>query len=252
MSVLNKKLLVDMGHTRTKWCWFDDNKLYDLASCNTDLNVVYEKLTSMLSGEKVASMTVSCVVDGDARDTFMKICERMSVGRLIWLSHSTQNQFSVTTKYSEPVALGIDRLIVCSAAHEIVRDKVIVIDAGSATTIDYVSTDGVHVGGVIMPGMRASVGCMSNMIPRLNAGEMSANVTHLNPVQTDTQSGLIHGGIYAWCGGINMVVSEIINGVSEGECDLFVTGGDAAMLSLHLRYEHSVDDYLIFKGMVRF
>lgn len=249
---MNKKLLVDVGHTRTKWCWFDGCDLYNLASCKTDFNVLYEKLTSEVSGVKVTSLTVSCVVDGDARETFMKICERTNVKRLIWLSHSTQNLFAVTTKYSDPAALGIDRLIVCSAAHEITKNKVIVIDAGSATTIDYVSADGVHEGGVIMPGMQASIGCLSKMIPKLDPNGMTANIAGLNPLQIETRSGLLHGGIYAWCGGVNMAVSEIIDGLSEGECELFVTGGDAAMLSPHLRYKHRIDDYLIFKGMMRF
>ena len=57
-------------------------------------------------------------------------------------------------KVREPEKAGIDRLLNCFAAREIYGRECLVIDAGSAITIDFVSKNRVFEGGVIFPGVR--------------------------------------------------------------------------------------------------
>lgn len=55
--------------------------------------------------------------------------------------------------YKTPRTLGIDRVLACHGAWSLSRSSVIVVDAGTATTIDYMSNEGVFEGGVIAPGI---------------------------------------------------------------------------------------------------
>lgn len=60
----------------------------------------------------------------------------------------------VRNAYAQPERLGVDRWMALLAAHHHVRGAVCVVDAGTAVTIDVVAADGLHLGGLIAPGMQ--------------------------------------------------------------------------------------------------
>lgn len=77
-------------------------------------------------------------------------CEAGFVGTIVWCDH-TKSEL-IQSKYSE--TLGIDRYVDAVAAVELYPGRdVIVIDSGTATTVDWITADRVFAGGVIIPGL---------------------------------------------------------------------------------------------------
>ncbi len=70
--------------------------------------------------------------------------------------HSEQQKNTLISAYQEPTTLGIDRWLALLAATRLYPQKsVLIIDAGTATTVDFVNCDGQHQGGWILAGIQA-------------------------------------------------------------------------------------------------
>src|SRR3569832_603245 len=123
-----------------------------------------------------------------------------------------------------------------------------IVDAGTAITLDDLSTDGHHLGGLIMPGielMRRSLLERSEGIRAATASPERGDITLL---ARDTQSGVDGGTLYAAVAAIDRVMQDV--GTELGETlTRVITGGDAERLLtlLHGQYHHVPD--LVLHGL---
>lgn len=146
--------------------------------------------------------------------------------------------------YETPDTLGIDRYLVCLGAKEITENPVVVVDAGSACTIDYMDEGGVYKGGVIMPGLNSLVSIFKRTAPELPAIEVAFPK---NFPGKSTEESLQLGQVIFFADGINMMLDRFSN--IYGEYDLYLTGGDAQTVSKLIRNSGTIDESLIFDGM---
>lgn len=136
--------------------------------------------------------------------------------------------FDLDTIYQ---GMGIDRIAVCTA----VEDGVIV-DAGSAITVDIMS-NGVHLGGFILPGLVAYQNCFSQISPVLSV--ILKTGVDLDALPQDTVNAVSYGTIKP----IIMLIEE-----NRKDKQIFFTGGDGAFFSRF--FENSIyDKALVFHGM---
>lgn len=134
----------------------------------------------------------------------------------------------VTCGYSEPERLGVDRWLGVVAGWSMYAEAFIVVDAGSALTMDLVDSQGVHLGGYILPGfdmMKTSLGFHTWGVkvdtergPEIWPGR-------------DTSSAVINGALSAMLGAIERVAGR------SGSKKVLLTGGDAEMLGQWLQAE---------------
>jgi len=73
-------------------------------------------------------------------------------GVAVEFAHSTAAAGGVTNGYADPETLGVDRWLAVLAAYQKWRKALVVIDLGTAVTLDYVHESGRHLGGYIVPG----------------------------------------------------------------------------------------------------
>lgn len=133
------------------------------------------------------------------------------------------------TKYYE--TMGIDRIMCCEAV-----ENAIVVDAGSAITVDMIK-NARHVGGYIYPGFMAMAKCFKDISPRL---EVSFNFDlDLATMPRNTEDALSYGAIAP-------LVSHIAS--LSDTLPVILTGGDAEKL-LPLIPNAVIDHELVFKGM---
>ena len=131
----------------------------------------------------------------------------------------------VSIQYEDPSRLGVDRWLAMLAAYSAVKGTCIIVDAGTALTIDVLAADGCHQGGYILPGlalMRASL--EQNTAIRLNAGSIPASLA------------LGHSTDQAvWNGGLALAVALIEKTVMETSAgkvvNLIFSGGDGQILA---------------------
>lgn len=154
---------------------------------------------------------------------------------------------STELDYNTPETLGIDRYLACLGAKSKTNKAVVVIDAGSACTIDYMDEFGVFKGGVIMPGLFSILGIFNNTAPELP--EIAPQLPNEFPGKS-TKSSLELGLTQFFADGIDSHLRRYTE--NFGDYELFVTGGDAEFIeSLNLR-AMTPSRTLIFEGMEHF
>lgn len=152
--------------------------------------------------------------------------------------------------YNSPDTLGMDRFLVCYGAAISAGTAVIVIDGGSACTVDFMSDEGVFHGGAILPGLTMSERHFKQSLPELLLPV--AEIPHHWPGKTTREC--IQWGLY---GSFRAAIQHFINLTldrSEEPLKLFVSGGDAVRIANILGNERPliVDKNLLFKGMELF
>jgi type III pantothenate kinase len=138
----------------------------------------------------------------------------------------------------------VDRIAALIAAKEKYPGTSCIVDCGTAVTIDALDTNGRHMGGVILPGIKSMrKALMSNT--KIQTGEADVNFN----VLSETTEGAIHTGcISAVVGGIEYVVNKIATNYDEFDQIIF-TGGDAELLGSYLSIKMMFDASLVLDGL---
>lgn len=124
--------------------------------------------------------------------------------------------------YETPKTLGPDRWLSALAAHRRFGRSV-VVDCGSATTVNLVEDDGTFRGGAIAPGLRAVVEGMVAVTPRLPRAEPALS-GEMPP--RSTAAAVNAGALRMFCGGIERLVADMV-AAARGPCAVLLTGGHA-------------------------
>ena len=145
--------------------------------------------------------------------------------------------------YETPQTLGLDRFFACAGAFQESKQPVIVIDAGTALTIDLMDDLGVFQGGVISPGLSLWERALLDYAPALP--NVSRGIPTAWPPKS-TESALkwgISGGFIAL---INSMVGQWKDDYPNAE--IWCVGGDGRWVQSHLE-NSQYEEFLVFKGM---
>ncbi len=153
---------------------------------------------------------------------------------------------AVATTYDDPRELGLDRLAAAWGARHICgAGPVVVVDVGTAITVDALDGEGRFVGVAIAPGVLAATDGLRRAAPHLplppRPGPLGA------PAKGSAHS-LRNGQILGACGAIERLVAEATSAVGGG-ATVVLTGGGAARLSAHLRCAHRVHADCVLHGL---
>ena len=144
-----------------------------------------------------------------------------------------------------PGEVGADRIVNALAAYKLYGGPAIVIDLGTATTLDAVSWDGTYLGGAIAPGLVTSVEALSRFTARLPMVEM---VRPARALGRDTsgamQSGIILGHAAMIEGMVRRITAEM-----EGEPVVIATGGFCTVMAEEVSLINTADKSLTLKGL---
>ena len=124
----------------------------------------------------------------------------------------------------------------------------ILVDTGSAITVDFVSADGVFRGGAIMPGIDMSARALhefTDLLPLVSLNELGASPPALGiSTVTAIRSGLYWGAV----GGIRELIARLSASLAQPPA-LFLTGGAAAHLAGVLGLEARYEPHLVLSGV---
>jgi pantothenate kinase type III len=140
---------------------------------------------------------------------------------VVWLDHASIEGLDLSINYSPVNSLGLDRLIAAYGAHAFCSGSVVVVDLGSAVTVDSL-THSQFDGGVIAPGLKAVQVGMQQITPHLPIP--SAQKTSEFPPKS-TQDALWWGQFAFWVSGIEGMILEVARAANTQE--IILTGGDA-------------------------
>ncbi|MCU7907131.1 MAG: type III pantothenate kinase [Candidatus Thiodiazotropha sp. (ex Epidulcina cf. delphinae)] len=160
------------------------------------------------------------------------------------LAETKRHELGVTNGYGNASQLGIDRWLALVGARAISPAPVIVVDCGSATTIDAMDGSGRYLGGVILPGLRLFAGCLrrNTDMPPYDDGRVT------DCFATDTAAGIATGAMLAHTSSIREM-RHSLQLRSNGEVWCLLTGGGAEILAGHLELAHELKPDLVLQGL---
>ena len=146
-------LQIDVGNTQTKWRVVDGDSICSRGSQDTESLIHSELDLSDVAG--ITEARLSSVADSRVAQA---IKNQLATQFNIELQVATVSASAggVACGYEDLRALGVDRWLALVAAYQLYQGAVLVVDVGSAMTLDLVSPDGQHVGGLHTSGFAAN------------------------------------------------------------------------------------------------
>ncbi len=236
-----KLLAIDAGNTRVKWGLFDQSG--KMLESGTSVNA---ELQSMQL-PSAARVIISNVAGNDIATQLKALIANPS--NIIWLSAQTA-ACGVRNQYQIPASLGTDRWAALIAAWQLKKSACIVVNAGTAVTIDALTVDtsnneGLFLGGLILPGldlMQTSLGAATAQLPKINPANGSANpVTFF---ATNTTEAIQAGALNAVLGAITRM-STALQKECEGTPAIIISGGNAQAIAEQLQQASTLPVSLI-------
>lgn len=143
--------------------------------------------------------------------------------------------------------LGEDRKVATWSAIQSYNLPCVVIDLGSAITIDVVNSSRTFKGGMIIPGVNMWVRSLAKdtaLLPELRSGLVKRGPFLGKNTQQCIRAGVDHGLV----GMIDSILDKIVKSLGKHP-QIILTGGDCRKISPYLRHRHTVDDLLILRGL---
>ncbi|MYK38853.1 MAG: type III pantothenate kinase [Gemmatimonadetes bacterium] len=172
-------------------------------------------------------------------------CRDFSSGPILQ-AHSTWD-WGLQIDYDNPARIGVDRLAAASAAHRATPagQAVVVVDAGTALTVDAIDAEGTFRGGVIVPGLRLGLNALGAGTSFLPQVELAATTPLLGKNTADgLRSGALHGSAALIEGLCTRMAATLDTPVA-----IFLTGGDGPLLYPHITAIHTCDPNLVLRGL---
>lgn len=238
MSVL---LLIDCGNTRLKWRLQDDEQAlargalsYPDGSWTKDFVPV-----EWLGAECVA---LSGVISSD-RLKYLSVFLRAEVSDYLFVAQSEEQFCGLTNSYFDVSRMGVDRWLAMVAAWGLGLGEVIVVDCGSAITVDWIDNDGNHVGGLIMPGVASMFRSLSHGTARVGG----ANRPRFPVIPGKNTTDCVENGVGAMLSGVGHVVRQW----SRNTVPVLLTGGDAEIVAPVIGGSPILKSELVLDGLAR-
>jgi len=243
-------LLLDVGNTRIKWGVLDGERIRrtgHIAQAS-----VHEQglgvLTSRLPHD--VDTVLASNVAGATFATRLSGVIGLHCGCAVHFAKSTRQACGVRNGYREPRRLGVDRWVAMIGAWAELEKACVIVDLGTAVTIDALDDDGRHLGGQIIPGialMAAALAGNTSDIPAV--GRRAAAASGLEMFANSTSKAVQHGAWNAVAGAVERAITTLRSNAYDPA--VVLTGGDASRMLTALGTEPLHRPNLVLQGLAR-
>lgn len=233
-------LELDIGNSRIKWRLLDRSGLVVQTGCADHIE---QLLTVLQEADWSIRACRVCVVRSavGSKAEHSRLLQTVVQGQILF-AESSACLAGVINGYPHPAQLGIDRWLAVVAGYRQLSAACVVIDAGTAITVDYVRNGGQHLGGMIAPG----VSLLEKSLGDATGLPVGARSFMEGP-QIDTVGCLSTGVGYMVRGFLSAVQhnAELLLG---DDVQFLLAGGDALLIKPFFESARLADD-LVFKGL---
>jgi type III pantothenate kinase len=239
-------ILLDCGNSRIKAQFHDSGQLQASFSCSygLDWDSILLRWMNPLSAHHCY---FSSVLDS-GRQARLDVCLARRFDGAVTRFTSRERALGVTNGYLEPARLGDDRWMALLAAEEMVDGNCLVIDAGSAITLDLLRADGRHLGGAILPGLNTSIGDFKRIFSHID-------FEHAKIEQKDAPGCSTEAAIHIdYDHRSTETLPALVNRWTEildSKAEILLTGGDAFGVQRLLEKPARILPDLVFRGILR-
>ena len=235
----SRLIAVDIGNSSTKLGWFDESTASPAAALPT-----LAATRSFVTGQPPPTDLATGLPVERCRWHIASVHREGT--RLLneWVKSQRPNDevhllshldLPIATEVEFPDRVGLDRLAAAVAANAIREPgrPAIVIDAGSAITVDLVTAAGAFSGGVILPGFRLSAEALSSGTDLLPLALLEPSADPPPVLGKNTQAAIKSGLFWGAVGAVREIATRMTAGLAQPP-QIFVTGGDLRQLAQHL------------------
>lgn len=251
-------LLLDIGNTRVKWGILEQGALNVSEDTfpSTDIATGSDKYLAGI--ERPGAVFISSVAGKETGEKIKEwIIKTWNVSPNFAVSRAEYS--GIRNAYVKPEQLGVDRWLAMIGAFQDYpgldnapkkescgnKNTLCVIDCGSAVTIDVLTGDGDHQGGLILPGLELMRDALTEKI-QISINEESENTISL--FARDTRSAISGGTLYALVAAIDRIMADLRTEIKDSLICI-ITGGDAKDLLPLLSGEYIFRPNLVLEGL---
>jgi len=230
-------LTIDIGNTRVKAAVFEGDKLIDLFVF--DKKIIISQIRKIIKKHPISLGIISNVGSVSVK----KMAQLKKSFDFMVVSASLKVPF--TNLYKTPKTLGVDRIaLVAGAVKQFPNKNVLIIDAGTCITFDFIDHKASYLGGAISPGIHMRYEALN---------KFTANLPLITTLQLDdfigknTEESIISGVL----NGVEKEINGIIEAYRHKYLDLTVvlTGGDTNFLSKQLKSSIFANQNFLLQGL---
>lgn len=216
-------LIIDVGNTRCKVAVFEEGIIKDVFVFNK--SIILSELKKINSEYLISACIMSSVtnIPENVEQDIIRLFNP------IFLNSKTNVPFK--NLYNTPNTLGVDRIALAAAASEKYKQKnVLIIDAGTCITFDFINNKKEYLGGAISLGIAMrykALHSFTSKLPLLKPKEV------YNFVGSDTNSSIHSGVINGICNEIDGVINQYVK--KYRDLTVVLTGGDTYFLAKQLK-----------------
>ena len=229
------KLIIDIGNSAVKLALFEDK---ELVSTSVFDDCTFKNTLCFINDHDVSNAIISSV--RSVNDEVKELSQHFDA---LFLDEKTP--LPITVDYKTPKTLGKDRIAAVVGASVLFPEQdVLVIDAGTCITIDFINKVKVYKGGRISPGITMRYKALNQFTNKLPLCSFSEENFFIGQ---DTESSIISGVQQ----GVLAEVSEIINvyKMENKETIIAVTGGDCFFFEKELKSSIFANPFLVMEGL---
>jgi type III pantothenate kinase len=232
-------LAIDAGNTRIKWGVHDGHSWSAFGAIDTARAA--ELHESLREAPKADRAIASNVAGAQVQAAIESACARIPVKAAF--ARSEKERLGVTNGYEDPSQLGVDRWVALVAAHHARRGHKLVVNVGTALTVDALAAGGRFMGGLIVPGPAL----MRRSLDRATAAlrEVPGQVRDF---PASTPDAITTGAALACAGAIDRLAAAM-NARACPPGLIILSGGGASGLAALLSLPFELHDNLVLDGL---
>lgn len=239
-------LEVDYGNTRLKWRLLNASGRFVVQS---GVECSLKGFSTLLRQENFSSVVFARGCSVRSLKENQKLAELINnkCGVELLMASSQSELAGVKNAYMEPNKLGIDRWLAMLGAYANVKDACLVIDCGTAITVDYIQADGLHLGGCIAPGLQLmSKALLGETNIPANMAELAQQEETVGIGRTTQQA--IASGIRSMAVGFIADQIQLAKQKLGHEVSVIASGGDSKLVR-EVAVGAIIDKDLVFSGL---
>ena len=231
-------LIIDVGNTFVKFAVFQQDSLVEKKSVSGEFFL--KEFKNIIKNHKEID---KCIISSVGKLNNQDVNYLQKKIKTFVLNSETKLPFK--NLYETPKTLGVDRIaLVCASVEQFPDKNVLIIDAGTCITYDFITTKNEYLGGAISPGIRLRYQALHNLTANLPLLETKMPESSIG----NSTASSIHSGVVF---GILKEIDGVIDEYQQKYSDLTVilTGGDANFLSKQLKNSIFANSNFLLEGL---
>lgn len=233
-------LAIDRGNSKDKFAVFERDSLIFLNTVD-----VFDELSikKVIDGYAITDVIFSSVKDKQSDKNFLSLLQQIcSTSKVFQFDRTFALPF--VNNYGDKQTIGLDRLAAISGANSLFGTNVLVVDAGTCITFDYLDGDNVYQGGSISLGFHTKYKALHNFTANL---PLMKDVV-ASPLCAKTTKDCIISGV------VNGTIFEVEATIKEykakaNDLKVVLTGGDAKFLQENIKTTTVLQEDIVLYGL---